>query len=304
MKNPTTFPFSAKTISRHIAPAGLAVLLLALPRPANAQYALQAGSDYLNMYFYDGYSAVGGTDPTPFTVTPAAPGTPLTSYTWLTTSTTPGGPVPFGSYNSGSMSSSYASAQVSYQQGSLFAGSNSLSQSSISPVGTSLQLNNTGSGVAQLRLDWTASYTYTGPNGAFVPDVLLVNFSGAFSTFALMAGQEEFSVNSGPVVTATLPAGGDPSNPYPAIINPGATFWGYNVTTPYNATVGGVGGPLTINSGNTLTVSGFIDLLVDPGTAQLNILAVPEPGAAALSLLGGLGMLLGVRREKRPKAKG
>src|SRR3954470_2267472 len=97
------------------------IALLASAGVAQAQYTLNPSSDYLNVYFYDGFSPVYGTDPTPFTVN--GTGTRLTSYSWVNGSSTPGA-VPSGSFNTGPMSTANASAQVSYQQASLFVGSN------------------------------------------------------------------------------------------------------------------------------------------------------------------------------------
>jgi len=253
--------------------------------PVRAQYALIPASDYLNVYFYDGFSTVYGTDPTPYTVN--GTGTPLTAYSWVTGSTTPGAE-PGGSYNSGSLSSANANAQVSYQQASFFIGSNSVSQSAISPIGTSLVLNNTGSGIAELRVDWTAAYLYSGANGVYLPDILAVHFTGSLGTYALLAGEETFQVNSGPTYTAGIPVGGDWSSPagYPVGANGNANFWGYEVTTPFDATPSGNGGPVTVNTGDTVTVNGFIDVIVDPGSAQVVIEPVPEATPAALSMLG------------------
>ena len=44
-------------------------------------------------------------------------------------------------------------------------GSNIVENSStyVSPQGTVLYLNNTSAGIAELRLDWTTTYTYNGP---------------------------------------------------------------------------------------------------------------------------------------------
>lgn len=279
----------------------LAVLawLLASASRVQAAYTLQSGTDYLNVYFNDGFSPIAGTDPTPNTT--AGTGTPLASYSWLAGSATPG-LVNSGTYNSGSMSSANASAQVSYLQPTFVSGGGSNSVGQVSPIGTSVTLNNTGSGVAEVRVDWTAAYTYSGSSSQ-VADFLLMDFAGTLGTYAAVAGEENFQVNAGPIHTATLPIGGDwlSSAGYPGL-NTSANFWGYDATTPFHGDPNASGGALTINNGDTLTESGFLDLIIDPGSAQVVIQAAPEP--SSLSLLGGLGMILAVRvrRNQQPGA--
>jgi hypothetical protein len=263
------------------------LLLLSLARQASAQYTLIPSSDYVNVYFFDGFSPFYGTDPTPNTI--SGTGTPLTSYTWVNGSTTPGF-VPSGSFNTGPMSTINATAQVSYQQASLFVGSNSVSQSGISPVGTSMQLNNTGSGIAELRIDWVAQYSYSGPNGVQTPDFLLLNLSGNVNNYSVLAGEENFQVNAGPTLNAGIPIGGDFAAPnfypYPGGVNPLANWWGFSSpTTSYVSTPNTLAGPQLINFGDTLTVTGFIDILVDPGSMNV-LIEAPEPSTLALSLVG------------------
>ena len=273
------------------------LLLLTLARQASAQYALIPSSDYVNVYYFDGVNPIYGTDPTGSTV--AGKGTPLSSYTWLNSSTTPG-PVPSGSFNTGVMPGGSGTAQVSYQQASLFFGSNSVSQSGVSPVGTSLQLNNTGSGIAELRIDWVAQYLYSGPNGQQTPDFILLSMSGNVNNYSVLAGEENFQVNAGPNLNAGIPIGGDfvapNSYPYPGSINPSANWWGYtSPTTSYASSPNAFAGTQIINTGDTLTVTGFIDLLVDPGSVNV-LIEAPEPSALALSLIG-FGLILRRRRK-------
>jgi hypothetical protein len=280
---------------------GCLALLLASVRFAQAQYTLVPSSDYVNVYFNDGFTTYAGTtDPTPNTAN--GTGTPLSPYSWLLSSVTPG-PVPTGSYNTGSMITANATAQISYQQASLFAGSNSVSQSGVSPVGTSMQLVNTGAGVAELRVDWTAMYTYTGPTTQ-TPDFLQLNISGAVNNYTIVAGEENFQVNAGPTLNAGIPIGGDFVTPssYPGGVNTLANFWGYaSPTTSFSAAPSGFAGAQSINNGDTLTVTGFLDMIVDPGSINLTIepALVPEPGSLALSLVGGLGLFFKFRKRNR-----
>jgi len=208
------------------------------------------------------------------------------------------------------MTTANASAQVSYQQASLFVGSNSVSQSGVSPVGTSLALNNTGSGVAELRLDWTASYLYSGPSGLQTPNFLLLSISGTVNNYTILAGEENFQVNAGPIANASIPIGGDfvaPNfYPYPGGVNPLANWWGFtSPTTSFASSPNGSGGPQLINTGDTLTVTGFIDVLVDPGSIQLTIEAVPEPTAPFLCVVA-IGAILALQcrshRAAMPKS--
>ncbi len=275
--------------------AVLTLLLVAASR-VQASYTLLSGSDYLNVYFNDGFSTIAGTDPTPNTT--GGTGTPLTSYAWLTSGTTPG-LVNSGSYNTGPMSSANANAQVSYQQPTFVTGGGSNSTSQLSPIGTSMTFNNTGPGVAELRVDWTAAYIYSGTPTANL-EYLLVDFAGTLGTYVLLAGEENFQVNAGAIHTATLPIGGDWSNSsgYPTGVNPSANFWGYDTTTPFHADPNNSAGTLVINNGDTVTLSGYLDLIIDPGSAQVVIQAVPEPSPLALSLLGGMGMILFFRAHR------
>ncbi len=126
-----------------------------------------------------------------------------------------------------------------------------------------------------------------------------MQMSGTLGTYALLAGQEQFSVNGGPAQTAILGPGGDPGNPWPAAVNPLATFWGYNTTSPFFADIYGAGGALSIAPGDTLTVSGFLDVLVDPGSVQVLVLEIPEPTVLSLGLLGGLAMMWRLRARNR-----
>jgi hypothetical protein len=300
MKMQTSLPSSFLVCVRRLPGVfALLMLLLASGRPALAQYTLVPTTDYLNIFFYDGFSTIAGTDPTSFTVN--GTGTPLASYSWVNGSTTPG-PVPSGSYNTGPMSSVNATAQISYQQASLFFGSNSVSQSGVSPVGTSLALNNTGGGVAELRLDWKASYTYSGPNGASTPDLLQLTLSGTVNNYTIIAGEENFQVNAGPLANASIPIGGDFVTPssYPGGVNTLANFWGYqSPTTSFSfAAPSGYGGQQLINNGDTLTVTGFLDTLVDPGSINVTIQAAPEPGSLSMLLMGGLILAGRIRRRK------
>ena len=273
-------------------------LLSASQRVAQAQYTLLPTSDYLNVYFNDGSGTVYGANPTLFTT--GGQGTPLATYSWLNSSTTPG-PVPSGSFNTGLMATPNALAQVTYQQASLFVGSNSVNQPFASPVGTSLELTNIGSGIAELRIDWVAQYSYSGPNGALVPDAMLIGMAGTVSNYTVLAGEENFQVNANPIVNASIPIGGDfvaPNNyPYPGSINPAASWWGYTApTASFNSSPDAFGSTQLINNGQTLTVTGFIDVLVDPGSVNV-VIEAPEPSALALSLIG-FGLILGRRKGK------
>lgn len=249
----------------------------------NAQFVLQ--SDYVNVYFNDGngvtYDSKNGLSG-PFSGGPlvggAANGTALV---------TPLGPsaggvsVP-GSYAySSAVSSPSASAValVSYEAAHPFNGSNNVNQTTLSPLGTALSLNNNGTAVAELRIDWTATYTIS--SATSLSFFNLVDFDGDLLTtsdFAAVASSDTYKINGGSANTASIGAGGVYVT-YPSILDPSALFFDYGTGVPghYHANPNGQGTPnyASLNLGDTVTLTGFIDVFVDPGTAQVNVVPVP-----------------------------
>jgi len=148
----------------------LAFLLVDLTS-ANAVFT-PTGPTYLNVYFNDGTGSTISPTLSPYPAetdgSSSHVGTPLTAAgeTWLTT----GGSYP-GAVSANwpvippsTWTSSGVTADVSYQQGSYWSGSNTAPASGVSPYGTSLSLVNPNGTTAELRLDWATTYTYSGPS--------------------------------------------------------------------------------------------------------------------------------------------
>jgi hypothetical protein len=252
----------------------------------NAQFVLQ--SDYVNVYFndgngvtYDSKNGLSGVFSGGPLVGGAANGTALV---------TPLGPsaggVSVGSsfaYDSAvSSPSSSAVARISYEAAHPFNGSNNVHQTSLSPLGTSVSLNNNGTAVAELRIDWTATYTIS--SATSLSFFNLVDFDGNLPTtsdFAAVASSDTYTINGGSPNTASIAAGGSYVT-YPSVLDPSALFYDFGTGVPghYHADPNGQGTPnyASLNPGDTVTLTGFIDVFVDPGTAQVTVIPVPPLG--------------------------
>ncbi len=350
----------------------LLATLISLPMssvPSARAQSYTALSTYLNVYFNDSAASStvapgkGNTKSPYFPTLETVPssstgiGLPLANYgagswlegfgtSWPGFTTATFNPLPF-------VSSGKATGQVSYDQGSFFMGSNTVSSTTVSPYGTSLSLTHTGSGIAELRLDWTTSYLYTGPvntwsattpynfgdmitdgNGnaqlciaagtsgpgspgptwavpgganpdttdggvtwlllpAYVPQGLLVTINGTVPTgganFIALTGEEMFSLN-GVTATVALPWGGDflggfstlPPALSTSFLDTGVLgVFGTRTAGSFFETVGAYptsgSTPMLIQDGDLVTVSGYLDLFVDPATVALEIAPVVPP---------------------------
>ena len=261
-------------------------MLLATTCFVRAQQPFTLTSAYANVYFNDGNGVVydsknganngfsGGS-----LVGGAANGTALVN----PLGPSGGGVLVSGSSYSYSSSASSpspsATALVTYFP-AIFYGSNIVNQQTLVPQGTLLSLNNTGSSVVELRLDWTANYNVTAPCTLYVFNQ--VDFSGKLTTindFAAVASSESYVVNGGTPDIATCAAGGSYTS-YPPALDPSALFYDFGTGYAggsYNALPYVQGSPSTysLSSGNSVTINGFIDLLVDPGSAVVKVVAVP-----------------------------
>lgn len=282
MKTPSVQSPSVRVRRSRWVGAGLAAFLAAACS-VHAQFTLV--SAYVNVYFndgngvvYDTKNGVGG----PFSGGPlvggAANGVALVnplgpSFGGISISS------PYSFSSAVSSPSLSAVALASYTPAEPLYGSNVLNPVSLNPLGSSLTLNNNGTHIAEIRLDWTASYTVTA--GCDLSTLCMLDFSGNVSTpsdFAAAASSITYVKNTDPPVTATSAAGGTYTG-YPPVLDPAGQFWDYGTgfTGYYHSDPYGVGSPniLNLSSGDTLTVTGFIDLFVDPGTAVVNVIDVP-----------------------------
>jgi hypothetical protein len=290
--------------SRQLALAGILVFSFLLSRPAPAQYAYIPGSAGLNVYFANNGSIFAGEfDPTPdlfsgpcTQVDPANLniGSEFTPPSFFS-SALPGniGPGTFPTYNPGAMGLGTASALVNYFPSPGLTYSNALGQSSAAPFGANLTLINTGPGIAELRLDWTAQFNYSGstPIAASVDGIVSVDLG----TWVAVAGGITFydvtTISASPgtsVSTAIIGNSGDFAISFPPGLHsgsppysPSGTFWG--LKSPPSPSgfqtgfLGGTGATINPSSGDVIETVGFIDLLVDPGSMQLSITPAPVP---------------------------
>jgi hypothetical protein len=109
----------------------------------------------------------------------------------------------------------------------------------------------------------------------------LVDFDGNLPTtsdFAAVASSDTYTINGGPGNTASIAAGGSYVT-YPSILDPSALFFDFGTGVPghFHGDPNGLGTPnyASLNLGDTVTLTGFIDLFVDPGTAQVTVVPVP-----------------------------
>jgi len=256
----------------------------------NAQFVLQ--SDYVNVYFndgngvtYDSKNGLSGAFSGGLLVGGAANGTALVT----PLGPSAGGVSVGGSYAYSSVASSpspSAVALVSYEAAQPFNGSNNVNQITLSPNGTALSLNNNGTAVAELRIDWTATYTVS--TAVSMSFFNLVDFDVNLPTtsdFAAVASSDTYTINGGSANTASIAAGGIYVT-YPSILDPSALFFyfGTGVSGHFHGDPNGLGTPnyASLNLGDTVTLTGFIDLFVDPGTAQVIVVPVPPLSIAKL----------------------
>jgi formylglycine-generating enzyme required for sulfatase activity len=268
----------------------LAAVLLP-PASVHAQLTFQYG--FLNFYFGDGVSPspIFGTSPYAPNQTVNLSGTPLTAagQSWLMTSgagaPTPGFATTPYTYNSGA-SSSYANVAAKWVMGGNNTG---LSNNYTGPgnmAGTSIDLVNTGPGAAEVRMDWIAHYKNNSGQIFPLSTIMNVFVNGTLGTYTAVASAETWQLAPGgnPVTyTASLPIGGDWSSPagYPSGVNPlnpNGAFWGYDITSPFQQYVFASAPPYGVGmaKGDSLTVTGYLDLIIDPGSAHIEIMGKPS----------------------------
>jgi hypothetical protein len=274
--------------------------LLASVTCAHAQLTFNGG--FLNIWWNDGNGTTYHTDPYSPQETLNGPGTALSTagQAWLIGGTTavPGTMSAFATYpytyNSFS-SSAFGSAVVNWDPATLVSGGTNFGGSF---VGTSITLNNTSSQVAEVRLDWTAYYQNNTGNTLTLPISIYANFAGSYTTFASVSAQlfyDDPSTTSGTANIGINPAAGGPGDwtsslGYPSQLStyaPHGAFFGYDLAShsPYYTYIGDFAPGITVNSGDTVTVIGYLDVLVDPGTVQLVFQAGPHLDIATVGNL-------------------
>jgi hypothetical protein len=140
--------------------------------------------------------------------------------------------------------------------------------------GMMLYLNNPYTQPEELRIDWHASYLVL--TSGSVPNVS-VTISGNCDNYYAVAGEETIigtntlgnysEYTAGPLNNSftTSPLGPGPW--YGVSLN-----GSFGVTIPLNFTAG-----LPLEGGSVMYVMGYFDLVVDPGTLQVQISTVPPP---------------------------
>jgi hypothetical protein len=137
-----------------------------------------------------------------------------------------------------------------------------------------LTLTNLNSLPDEVRLDWATIYTNAGSSihiFGFVANITNT-LTGSGSYYALAGGEEIFTANNSSY-TATIANGythsGLGTGPWYGANGPGA--YGQSLTCTFSS-----GGP-TVANGDTITVAGYLDLVVDPGTVQVQLVAIQAP---------------------------
>lgn len=289
---------------RQLALASVLLSAFFLSRPSQAAYTYIPGTAALNVYFANGGSVYPGEfNPNPdlfgggpcTQVSPAHlnPGSELTP-PYFFSSSLPGalGGLSYPSYSSGTMTLGTATASVTYFATPFFIGTNTLTQSSATPYFGQVNLANTGSTVAELRLDWTAQFTYSGTTP-------IAPFAGALVDFNLgdwvaVSGSLTFyDITTSTASSVTVPLGGDYAfHGYPSALStyaPAGQFWGYE--SPYTsgfsfANIGATGSTLSPTPGDTIETVGYLDFVTDPGSMQASIIPAPPPVVHQASFSG------------------
>lgn len=232
--------------------------LLVFTRAAQAQFSQIGGTNSYNFYDFNGLnSGSDGTDPSsPFS------GQPLGAY------------YDFESYPDSGVIPATGSVTVN---GTAVNGSATFALGP-SPTGVSgssfltLALTNLTTLPDEVRLDWTGTYEHTVASSTPIVGLIAVvqgTATGTGSYYAL-AGGEAIGAS-----TAYFQNNGFSA---PSPLGPGP-WYGGNGPGNYSATATALFSPnLTITgNGYIFQVSGYLDLVVDPGTVQVQIEAIPPP---------------------------
>lgn len=233
-------------------------LLFACVHSANAQFVQLAGTNVYNFFDTNGTTtASDGNDPSTF-----LSGQPLPALNYF-----------FGPWTGTIPPTGQVTVNASSVNGSA---TFNLGANPTGAGGLTLTLNNPTAAPDEVRLDWTAIYVNNSGSGASIFN-LTANISGtgiSSGFYYALAGGEAIYYNG---VTYTAYVGNGYTH---AGLGPGP-WYGANIsTTSYSGsqTVSfSAGGPFVAN-GDTFTVQGYLDLVVDPGSITVQLQTAPPPG--------------------------
>ncbi len=179
-----------------------------------------------------------------------------------------------------------AYAQFILGSASLAAGANPTGDSSSGVSDLTLYLNNPDPAADEVRFDWIANYTYSGTSPTTLgspSSPLFVITSGYLSSsgsYYALAGGETLT-DGASSTTATIGAGTSPgdgfttaglgSGPWNGALASGTTYYINTPSAPFSP------GGLTVNHGDIVAVQGYLDLVVDPGYIQVQLMLIPPP---------------------------
>jgi len=235
-------------------------------RPVQAQFTgpTNPGTNYYRLYAYDQASSTGfGTDPE----SPVSGGNALSPWVLLLP---PTGLTHLPVSVSPPMGASSCSLNVNFVNNP-------------TGLGLILILNNPNSQPAEVRFDWAGVYNYTGPS-INTPAPYSLSCSGSITGgyWEVANGETFYDITTGQNYTSsTASVGGAPylySGP-PHFSPAGSGPWLGSATSgafSQNSSVSFSSGP-NINLGDGVLVSGYVDVILDPGTVQVQIGAMQPP---------------------------
>jgi hypothetical protein len=269
-------------------------------------FTLVPGTNVYNFYDSNGTSGQDdGIDPSP-----AFSGSPAMSWVYFDPAADSGMIAPVGKQTVNSTvitipsgSGTIPGAYVKFLLGSatLTSGANPTGLSTPAPGGVALiyltmYLNNPNPAPDEVRFDWNAIYSYSGPSnnttlgapGSPLSVIISGYLSSVGSYYALAGGETVYNLTGGSI-TATI---GNGTAPGDGFTDPGSVlgagpwngqeatsttitypaYYSDFPTAPFLPT-----GGLTVNPGDYVGVQGYLDLVVDPGAITVQIGPVQPP---------------------------
>jgi hypothetical protein len=265
----TSLPSGISTRLSHQAALSVCCLLFlfAFARPAQGGFTQGLGTNVYSLYAYDGTSfTVYGTDPDP--LGPFGGGAlPYPTFFFGTGTGTvpPTGPV--------TVTAVGVPASATFTLGNNPTGVG----------GITLALNNPNTVPDEVRLDWCTFYINSSGSSIPIPG-FLANVSGTMTgvgSYWELAGGETIFYNSSTYTASTASIGGVPYLFGPAGAGPWIGAAGPGAFSTTTATMSFAPVPVIAN-GSTFSVVGYLDLIVDPGTVQVQILPLVAPPALGI----------------------